>query len=93
MEALGAGLAVEPYLATAVLGASLLRQGGAVQHEQLSRLAAGELQVAFGFAASGSPATSSRAWRPGPSRTGETASGLPERRVSCSTPRPRTSSR
>ena len=50
MEALGGGLAVEPYLATVVLGASLLKRGGAVQHERLSRLAAGELQVAFGFA-------------------------------------------
>ena len=50
IEALGAGLAVEPYLATVVLGASLLKQGGAVQHERLPRLAAGELQVAFGFA-------------------------------------------
>ena len=33
-----------------MLGASLLKRGGADQHERLSRLAAGELQVAFGFA-------------------------------------------
>ena len=50
MEALGAGLAVEPYLATVVIGANLLERGGAGQHERISRLTAGELQVAFGFA-------------------------------------------
>ena len=50
MEALGAGLAVEPYLATVVMGGSLLKQGGAARHERLARLAAGELQLAFGFA-------------------------------------------
>ena len=50
MEALGAGLAVEPYLATVVMGGSLLKQGGAAQHDRLARLSAGELQLAFGFA-------------------------------------------
>ena len=53
MEALGAGLAVEPFLATVVMGASLLKQGGAARRGRLARLArlsAGELQLAFGFA-------------------------------------------
>ena len=50
MEALGAGLAVEPYLATVVMGGELLKRGGAAQRDRLARLAAGELQVAFGFA-------------------------------------------
>ena len=47
MEGLGAGLAVEPYLATVVVGAELLKRGGP---GQLARLAAGELQAAFAFA-------------------------------------------
>ena len=50
MEALGAGLAVEPFLATVVVGASLLKHGGAARHDRLARLAAGELQLAFAFA-------------------------------------------
>ena len=50
MEAIGAGLAVEPYLATVVMGGYLLQQGASAQRERLARLAAGELQLAFGFA-------------------------------------------
>ena len=50
MEGLGAGLAVEPYLATVVLGGRLLAQGGAGQQDRLARIAAGDLQFAFGFA-------------------------------------------
>ena len=50
MEALGAGLAVEPYAASVVMGGYLLQQGGASQRARLARLAAGHLQVAFGFA-------------------------------------------
>lgn len=50
MEGLGAGLAVEPYLATVVMGAELLKRGGAGQSGRLARLAAGELQAAFAFA-------------------------------------------
>ena len=50
MEALGGGLAVEPYLPTVVMGGTLLRGGGAAQRDRLPRLAAGELQLAFGFA-------------------------------------------
>ena len=50
MEGLGAALAVEPYLATVVMGAELLKRGGPARGERLGRLAAGELQLAFGFA-------------------------------------------
>ena len=50
MEGLGAGLAVEPYLATVVMGADLLKRGGASQRARLARLAGGELQLAFAFA-------------------------------------------
>ena len=51
MEGLGTGLAVEPYLATVVMGAELLkRSGAAARSDRLARLAAGELQVAFAFA-------------------------------------------
>ena len=50
MEALGAGLVVEPFLATVVMGASLLKRGGATQHDRLARLSSGGLQLAFGFA-------------------------------------------
>ena len=50
MEALAAGLAVEPYLATVVMGGYLLQQGASAQRERLARLAAGKLQLAFGFA-------------------------------------------
>ena len=49
MEGLGAALAVEPYLATVVMGADLLKRGGPAQRDRLARLAAGELQLAFGF--------------------------------------------
>ena len=50
MEVLGSALAVEPYLATVVMGGDLLKRSGAAQHGRLARLAAGELQLAFGFA-------------------------------------------
>ena len=50
MEGLGAALAVEPYLATVVMGADLLKRGRGAQGDRLARLAAGELQLAFGFA-------------------------------------------
>ena len=50
MEGLGTGLAVEPYLATVVMGAELLKRSGAARSDRLARLAAGELQVAFAFA-------------------------------------------
>ena len=50
MEGLGAGLAVEPYLATVVMGADLLKRGGVSQRDRLTRLAGGELQLAFAFA-------------------------------------------
>ena len=50
MEGLGAGLAVEPYLATVVMGADLLKRGGVWQRDRLTRLAGGELQLAFAFA-------------------------------------------
>ena len=50
MEGLGAALAVEPYLATVVVGGTLLNEGGAAQRDRLARLAAGDLQFAFGFA-------------------------------------------
>ena len=54
MEGLGAGLVVEPYLATVVLGGRLLGQGGVRQQDRLTRIAAGDLQFAFGFAERGS---------------------------------------
>ena len=50
MEVLGSALAVEPYLATVVMGGDLLKRGGAAQRGRLARLAAGELQLAFAFA-------------------------------------------
>ena len=50
MEGLGTGLAVEPYLATVVMGVELLKRSGAGQSGRLARLAAGELQAAFAFA-------------------------------------------
>lgn len=49
MEGLGAGLAVEPYLATVVMGAELLKRDGAARGDRLARLAAGDLQLAFAF--------------------------------------------
>ena len=50
MEGLGAGLAVEPYLATVVMGAELLKRSGTGQSDRIARLAAGGLQAAFAFA-------------------------------------------
>ena len=51
MEGLGAGLAVEPYLATVVMGGALLKRSRAAERSgRLARLAAGELQAAFAFA-------------------------------------------
>ena len=49
MEAFGRGLVAEPYLATVVLGAGLLRHAGspAQQDALLPRVAAGELLLAF----------------------------------------------
>jgi pimeloyl-CoA dehydrogenase small subunit len=49
MEGLGQALALEPYLATVVLGGSFLRHGGseAQQAALLPRIAAGELTLAF----------------------------------------------
>jgi len=49
MEALGRGLAVEPYLATVVLGGGFVRLGGnaAQRAEILPQIAQGELQMAF----------------------------------------------
>ncbi len=49
MEALGAGLAVEPYLATVVMGAELLKRDESARGDRLARLAAGDLQLAFAF--------------------------------------------
>jgi alkylation response protein AidB-like acyl-CoA dehydrogenase len=52
MEALGRGLATEPYLATAVIGAGLVLGAGSPsqQSQLLPRLAAGDLIVAFAHA-------------------------------------------
>ncbi|MEX3898677.1 acyl-CoA dehydrogenase family protein [Paraburkholderia sp. BR10954] len=49
MEALGRGLAVEPYLATVVLGGGFVRLGGnaAQRAAILPQIAQGELQMAF----------------------------------------------
>jgi pimeloyl-CoA dehydrogenase small subunit len=49
MEGLGQALALEPYLATIVLGSGFLRHGGseAQQAALLPRIAAGELTLAF----------------------------------------------
>ncbi len=49
MEALGASLSLEPYLATVVLGGGLLRLGGSDEQraELLPRIAAGELKLAL----------------------------------------------
>ena len=49
MEAFGRGLALEPYLATVVLGGGLVRAAGsaAQQADILPRIAAGELLLAF----------------------------------------------
>jgi pimeloyl-CoA dehydrogenase small subunit len=50
MEAFGRSLALEPYLATVVLGGGLLRHGGSEDQkaEHLPRVAAGERRLAFG---------------------------------------------
>lgn len=52
MEGFGRGLVVEPYLASVVLGGSLLLGGGtdAVKSELLPQLAEGKLHLAFAFA-------------------------------------------
>src|SRR4051812_10473257 len=49
MEAFGRALALEPYLATVVLGGGLLRHGGsdAVKGELVPKVAAGEALLAF----------------------------------------------
>jgi alkylation response protein AidB-like acyl-CoA dehydrogenase len=51
MEAMGGGLAVEPFLSTVVLGGTLIREGAApeLQAELLPKLAAGELLLAFAY--------------------------------------------
>jgi len=50
MEALGRALALEPYLATVVLGGGLLRFGGSTEQraEFIPQVAGGELKLAFG---------------------------------------------
>ena len=53
MEAFGRALALEPYLATVVLGGGLLRRGGSDAQQQarsLPQIAAGELLLAFAHA-------------------------------------------
>jgi pimeloyl-CoA dehydrogenase small subunit len=49
MEAIGRALALEPYLATVVLGGGLLRLGGAeaLRRELIPQIAAGDLILAF----------------------------------------------
>src|SRR5215211_8028176 len=49
MEAFGRALALEPYLATVILGGGFLRHGGseAQRAELIPRIAAGELTLAF----------------------------------------------
>jgi pimeloyl-CoA dehydrogenase small subunit len=49
MEALGRGLALEPYLATVVLGGGILRHGGSAEQRAklVPQIAAGELRLAF----------------------------------------------
>jgi pimeloyl-CoA dehydrogenase small subunit len=49
MEALGRGLALEPYLATIVLGGGLLRHGASPEQraELVPQIAGGELRLAF----------------------------------------------
>src|SRR5688572_5938708 len=49
MEAFGRALALEPYLATVILGGGLVRHGGseAQQAELILQIAAGELTLAF----------------------------------------------
>jgi len=51
MEAMGGGLAVEPFLATVVLGGTLVRDGAsdATQADLLPQLAAGELHLSFAY--------------------------------------------
>ncbi len=51
MEAMGGGLAVEPFLSTVVLGGGLLIRGGSDEQkgDLLPKLAAGELLLAFGY--------------------------------------------
>jgi alkylation response protein AidB-like acyl-CoA dehydrogenase len=49
MEALGTGLVVEPYLATVVLGAGLVRDAGSPEQKEdiLAAVAGGEMQLAL----------------------------------------------
>ena len=49
MEAIGRGLALEPYLATVVLGGGLLRMGGSAAQRQriVPKIADGSLRMAF----------------------------------------------
>ena len=49
MEAIGAGLALEPYLATVVIGGNLLRLGGSAEQraELIPSIADGSLRLAF----------------------------------------------
>ncbi len=51
MEAIGRALALEPYLATVVLGGGLLRHGGAAEQRStlVPKIAAGALRLAFGY--------------------------------------------
>ena len=51
MEAMGGGLAVEPFLATVVLGGTLVRDGAPqdVRADLLPQLAAGELHLSFAY--------------------------------------------
>lgn len=49
MEAIGSGLALEPYLATIVLGGNFIRLGGTAEHraELIPAIADGSLRLAF----------------------------------------------
>ncbi|MEQ8504334.1 MAG: acyl-CoA dehydrogenase family protein [Rhodospirillales bacterium] len=51
LEAMGGGLAVEPYLSTVVLGGALIREGAGddVKADLLPRLAAGDLLIAVAY--------------------------------------------
>jgi alkylation response protein AidB-like acyl-CoA dehydrogenase len=52
MEAIGRALALEPFLATVVIGGSLLRRGGsdALRAALVPQIAAGDLRIAFAHA-------------------------------------------
>ncbi len=47
MVALGKGLAVEPYVSTAILGAHILARGAQSHRDRLAQIAAGELRLAL----------------------------------------------